>query len=216
MEASHFVQKWKRGPAYFYKGKNQDLFITGVGIFQAATACGFLAHEKHELWINAGLAGSLKRDLTEKSLCAVSSVDALSYQLPFGKTNSVLKLNTHNTTIFQKLKADLAEQNLGDFAKTQKKELEKTKMIEDIKLLTLPFALHDPKQRDELSKKADLVDMEGYAIAHTAIWAGISVEIYKVVSDFCKKDDSQRIIKELPSYMGELLKFLQEKEIFLA
>jgi len=40
-----------------------------------------------------------------------------------------------------------------------------------------------PEVRERLAKDADLVDMEGYAVARAAQWAGIPVTLVKEVSD---------------------------------
>lgn len=41
----------------------------------------------------------------------------------------------------------------------------------------------DPRVRDELSRRADLVDMEGAAIAHVCAEFGVALTLVKVVSD---------------------------------
>lgn len=43
--------------------------------------------------------------------------------------------------------------------------------------------LADPRQRVALAAHADLVDMEGFAIAHTAREFGVACEMFKIVTD---------------------------------
>jgi adenosylhomocysteine nucleosidase len=54
---------------------------------------------------------------------------------------------------------------------------------EGLRLATGDAFITDARIREELARTADLVDMEGYAVARAAIVAGVPVTIVKEVSD---------------------------------
>ncbi|HVL04141.1 MAG TPA: nucleosidase [Acidimicrobiales bacterium] len=55
---------------------------------------------------------------------------------------------------------------------------------EGLALATGDTFLADSRQRVALAAHADLVDMEGFAIAHTAREFGVACEMFKIVTDF--------------------------------
>ena len=59
---------------------------------------------------------------------------------------------------------------------------------EGLTLATGDGFIADPTRRAVLAERADLVDMEGFAIAHTARELGVECEMLKIVSD--SADDS--------------------------
>lgn len=54
---------------------------------------------------------------------------------------------------------------------------------EGLALATGDAFLADPRKRVALAEHADLVDMEGFAIAHTAQEFGVTCEMFKIVTD---------------------------------
>lgn len=68
-EAKPFFQdfklekKWDLSPIQFFESPNFDLLITGVGPILSSQACGIIAKESHQQWINLGVAGALNEEL---------------------------------------------------------------------------------------------------------------------------------------------------------
>ena len=54
---------------------------------------------------------------------------------------------------------------------------------EGVRLLTGDAFISDEVTRSRLALRADLVDMEGYAVAHAAVQSGVPVTLVKMVSD---------------------------------
>lgn len=54
---------------------------------------------------------------------------------------------------------------------------------EGVRLLTGDAFIADVATRSRLAQRGDLVDMEGYAVAHAAVLAGVPVTLVKMVSD---------------------------------
>lgn len=63
--------------------------------------------------------------------------------------------------------------------------------------------------RDQFVGQVDLIDMEGYAVAKVSEQLGASVEFIKIVSDYCLKNSSEEISKNLT----KLSKILAEELI---
>lgn len=71
-------------------------------------------------------------------------------------------------------------------------------------LITVGEAIHDDEQKQTLGKRADLVDMEGYAIALAAVKFSIDLKMLKVISDDASSDSSENVVKNIPECMQKL------------
>lgn len=71
-------------------------------------------------------------------------------------------------------------------------------------LITVGEALHDDKEKLRLGEKADLVDMEGYAIALAAKNYSTKLKMIKVVSDDASSASHQDVIRNIPKCMQKL------------
>lgn len=136
------------------------VLITGVGKVAAATAvAAWLARaqaagEPYELVINIGSAGALHDHL--EGLHEVSAV----------------------------LNHDLSVDALRAFGYDPQEWLALPEAADDgVRLATGDVFVSDPLVRAALAEKADLVDMEGYAIAWACREAGVPVRLVKHVSD---------------------------------
>ena len=58
--------------------------------------------------------------------------------------------------------------------------------------------------RDRLAEDADIVDMEGYAVARVARWFGVPVQLIKVISDDAGDDAGATWRDELPQMAREI------------
>ena len=68
-----------------------------------------------------------------------------------------------------------------------------------LKLLTTDMPLYNALERPE-----ELVDMEGYAIAHFAKKRTIPCHMYRIVSDYCTSETSRQIRERLPQFSETL------------
>lgn len=73
-----------------------------------------------------------------------------------------------------------------------------------VSLGTVGSPLKGDPLRDQLVEHVDLIDMEGYAVAKVSELSGVSCELMKIVSDYCLKNSSDEIIKNLPK-LSEIL-----------
>jgi adenosylhomocysteine nucleosidase len=135
------------------------VLITGVGKVAAASAvAASLARaealgEPYELVINIGSAGALHDHL--EGLHEISAV----------------------------LNHDLSAEALRGFGYDPQEWLSLEAGSQGVRLATGDLFVSDPIVRTALAEKADLVDMEGYAIAWACRQAGVPVRLVKHVSD---------------------------------
>lgn len=79
------------------------------------------------------------------------------------------------------------------------------------RLITVPQPVHDEPTKIRLSQQADVVDMEGYALAWSAHMARIPIQICKIVSDECRSGDQHMIRQRIPELMRELWRVWSNK-----
>ena len=72
------------------------------------------------------------------------------------------------------------------------------------RLCTLDFPLYDSPIKESLQGQFDLVDMEGYALAHLCQMHNKPLTLIKVVSDYCNSKTGQDIQKNL-SRLSDIL-----------
>lgn len=73
-----------------------------------------------------------------------------------------------------------------------------------VTLATGDAFVEDSTTRTRLAEDADLVDMEGYAVARVARWFGVPVQLVKLVSDTADESAGQNWRDELPRMAREL------------
>ncbi|PCJ56468.1 MAG: hypothetical protein COA79_18680 [Planctomycetota bacterium] len=73
-----------------------------------------------------------------------------------------------------------------------------------ITLGTVGSPLKGGSLKNQLVDQADLIDMEGFAIAKVSEQLGVSCTFIKVVSDYCMNNSSDEIIKNLPKLSEKL------------
>ncbi|MBF0245486.1 MAG: hypothetical protein HQL31_09485 [Planctomycetes bacterium] len=170
-----FELQWRRGGACFYCGPDGvDVLVTGMGPLNASFSCGLIADLGHELWLNAGIAGSLK---------------------DVWKLGSVHRIGR---TCF------IPEASSGELPK-----LGPILSDSPLTLATVAAPLHDRELRDFLAASADLVDMEGHALALAARSAGKRIAIYKIVSDSAAGETHAEIRASIPRIMPLLYDFIR-------
>lgn len=73
-----------------------------------------------------------------------------------------------------------------------------------VTLATGDIFVDDRGTRDRLAQDADLVDMEGYAVAAVAQWFGVPVQLAKIVSDTADDAAGASWHREMPALAREL------------
>jgi len=81
------------------------------------------------------------------------------------------------------------------------------------RLLTVGTAVHDDEKRAEYSQYADLVDMEGYAIALAAKRTSVDLSIFKVISDDASDKSMASVVKNIPICMQKLWKYVESENV---
>lgn len=142
-----------------YRFEGGTLVITDIGLHSAAAALALHAREHTEVW-NVGFAGVLHDHLPIMELVRISRVDKY---WPHSDIDIDSKKLVHHTLCPVKL------------------------FDEGYSLISSDTPIHEIAVRDKLSQVGyDLVDMEGYAIAHLAKHLKIPCYMYKIVSDYAR------------------------------
>lgn len=132
--------------------------ITGMGLAAAERVCGTLiAHERPRAVLNAGIAGALHERLDIGALLNVDAV-AEADAAPVDAAGFLA----------------LPPFPFADFGEVP---------LRHARLLSRREPLFDVELRNALAGCADLVDMEGAAIAHCCAAAGLPCALVKAVSD---------------------------------
>lgn len=144
------------------------LLISGVGKVRAALGLAHLAHVwKTHQVVNAGLCGALGDDMQLGQVYRISSCCQAD----------ALRMGQPEPTIH------LPERRFTDLPQAS--------------LCTVDKAVFDPQKRKQLAQVAQLVDMEGAAIALAAELMQIEVQLIKVVSDWADQTGQQQLEKNL-------------------
>lgn len=151
---------WSEGMVpTIYRFSGGTLVITDIGLHNAAAALARHGREHTEVW-NVGFAGVLHSGLPIMELVRISRVGKF---WPHSGLNQDSKKMVHHTL--------------------QPVEI----YNEGYSLISSDVPIHEITKRQKLSDVGyDLVDMEGYAIAHLAHHLKIPINMYKIVSDYAQ------------------------------
>lgn len=162
-----------------YRFEGGAILITGWGVLNALSATLRFGPSFDLLW-NLGFAGSLGT-LEPGTIVSIGTLDR---HIQFPETT-------------------------GERSKGLAKGLTPTLRAEgEGRLLTVDFPLHDEALCQELSKQWDLVDMEGYAIAHAAKELGKPALFHKVVSDIAHPGGHQILHTHAATWSEQLSQLL--------
>lgn len=166
---------------------NGLLVVGGIGLLAAMHALSSTNHLPFEEVWNLGVAGSLSSTHSLGELVAISIV-----------TRSQLFPASLDSRSRQ------WQQNLFPPLKTAHE-------IAGQRLVTCDYPIHQADLRLQLAQQADLVDMEGYAVAFLANQWGKPCYIWKVVSDFAGEGGPE-VIKGQLKLASERLAILLSDE----
>jgi len=186
MEAALTIEKLSFTPQKetgLYSNDKATIVITGIGPYAAFHSIDSLIADYDEI-LNIGIAGSLSLDIHPFEIHEIGTVSKFSFY-PGGK---------ENTSLYH------SEQLLKPIEINHK----------PIKLITTDFTLTCTSLRKVLSYDHNLVDMEGYAIAHLCKTKQKKCRMIKLVSDTCDKNTSAIIKKNLHKYSESLFEFLSK------
>lgn len=153
------------------------LVVTGMGAMAAATHVMHYLPHCDEVW-NIGIAGSLHSHIPPGRFTEIASVSK-NLSLPYD-------IDTHSRTLARNSYPDIHLNHTG------------------LRLLTSDYPIHQPHLREQFGLVADLIDMEGYAIAYCCHTTGKPCRLFKLVSDPCMPDGKEMIRKRLRLYAGHL------------
>lgn len=180
-QASLSVLKAKEINKRLYKCHEGWLAISGIGIHAAQHTTSQYGPSASEIW-NFGLAGSLQEPASLGDICPIATV---SKYVP-----SLEDLDT--------LSQDFSLSSIPSFS------LKPT----GYKLFSSDFPIHTFCHKEQLAKKADLVDMEGYGIAYAAHHLGKPCSFWKIISDFTSFGGHDLIKKNMCFYSEKLAETL--------
>ena len=176
----HWIpQNESRGEAlecYIEQQTQLSLCITGIGPVSSAYRFGlFQSRFKCAKYLNLGIAGALKEGLALGEVLEVTNCCSAFEHHPFDRRWDHLALNR-----------------------------EGQKMAHSAVCLSVGEALHDERLRRKWAKKADIVDMECYALAYGALNSCVELRSFKIISDFAQAQDAKEILRRIPALMQSL------------
>ncbi len=147
-----------------------SIIIPGIGILAAAQAICRYAHLTSEVW-NFGAAGALSDLFALEQLVQIASVH---------RNPLVPDYVDERSQLFQK-------------------EVYPPLVIhaEGRHLVSGDYPIHDHTARQNLAKTSDLIDMEGYGVAHAARYCNLPCQISKVVTDWAQPGGTELIQQKL-------------------
>jgi nucleoside phosphorylase len=167
-------------PFPVYRNKNLMLIVSGIGKANAAMACACVCLKFKPSCI-INLGAAGATGLNHAPGKALHVNEAYDYDRPQFKTKAHHK---HTPDI------------LGDFPSA--------------KIATLDRAVLDPSERQEISKIADLIDMECASVIQASRKFNTKCYIFKFVSDTPEHTTDDDIIENIRKYRGSFFNFFRE------
>lgn len=187
-------RKIYRGSAF---GKELALTVCGVGKVNAAAATEYLLTAfPVEKIVNFGLAGALNDSMEVGGVYPVAQ--SVEYDFDLAQLNGT-PIGTLNECEAPYLPLSVSEAGGKSLATGDRFN----DSAEDYRLLTQTL-------------RADIRDMEGGAIVHTALWANVPVYAFKAISDVAGKgctteqylQNAQRALEAMEHALGKILEAL--------
>ncbi len=179
----HKAEIWSEGVVpTLYRYEDGVIAITNIGLHSAAAAVAKYSAACSEIW-NIGFAGALKGGL---DIACIVPIRHVGKYVPLD--DHELDLQSHDC-----LKQILPDISLQDATHS---------------LISSDFPIHNKLHRDRLAPNYDLVDMEGYAIAHLAKELGKKCYMWKIVSDFATPGGRELIRKNKRKLSEEIARHI--------
>jgi adenosylhomocysteine nucleosidase len=126
---------------------------------------------------------------------SVGIVGSLCDHIDFGHINTISRVSKY-----------LSFQTKDEHSISFAKKVFPTIQLEDkgVGLVSSDYPIYDQAIRAELNKEHQLVDMEGYGIAHACQMAKVPCKMFKLASDFSKKG-GQHMIREMMPKLSLIL-----------
>lgn len=152
---------WKEGIVpTCYRFEYGHIVLSDIGLHAAAATLAHYHPGHQEIW-NIGLAGTL------------SDSHSLFDILPIARSGKFVPFDTLDASSLQLVKSTIPLVELQQ---------------EGVQLISSDFPLHQYCIRQKLAKQGfDLIDMEGYALAHLAQRLHLPCKLWKIVSDLLRK-----------------------------
>lgn len=153
-----------------YMFSNGYIVISGMGNLAAASFIALHGSNAKEIW-NLGAAGCLTGTSKPLEIFEISTVI----------NNPLLPdiIDVHSQKLYESLHPPIILSPQGK------------------RLVSSHYPIHLPELREKLAQYADLIDMEGYGVAHAAEHLGVPCRQWKVVTDFCNAQGPDMIEKLL-------------------
>ena len=182
MEAKPFVlgmslKKYGKKPFPIFKNGNILLVISGIGKANAAMASAYCC-----------------REFNPSCICNLGAAGAVSFFHPLGEIFHITKIFEHDRP---KLTSDKPTVYHPDFFDG----------FQNAILSTSDRAIKEPEERMEISRFADLVDMEGAAIVQACTIFETKCYLFKFVSDTPEHTDDNDIINHIRTYRSSFYEF---------
>jgi adenosylhomocysteine nucleosidase len=182
IEAKPFVmgmslKEYGGKPFPVFRNDNIRLVISGIGKANAAMASAYCC-----------------REFNPSCICNLGAAGAVGFSHPLGEIFHITKIFEHDRP---KLRSD-------------KPMVYKPHVLDGFQNATLSTgdrAITDPEERMEISRFADLVDMEGAAVVQACRIFETKCYLFKFVSDTPEHTNDDDIIKHIRTYRGSFYDF---------
>jgi nucleoside phosphorylase len=168
----------QEGSSSLYTFNEGLILICGMGMLSAAACLSRCISQVDEVW-NLGIAGALHDSLEVGTVYPIHTASAY-FMAPHN-------LDNHSKEFYHNLYPSL------DCSESKGR-----------RLVSVAFPIHQQTSRDLLAGNYDLVDMEGYGIAHVAQSCHKPCFLWKLVSDFAS-EKTQGLIKLKMKHYSVLL-----------
>ena len=171
------LKKYGEKPFPIYKKDNLLLVISGIGKANAAMASAYCC-----------------REFNPSCICNLGAAGAVGFFHPLGEIFHITKIFEHDRPKLTSDKPMVYKPHVLDG-------------FQNATLSTSDRAITDPEERMEISRFADLVDMEGAAVVQACRIFETKCYLFKFVSDTPEHTDDGDIIKHIRTYRGSFYDF---------
>jgi adenosylhomocysteine nucleosidase len=190
LEAKPFVagmsmEEIEKKPFAIFRHDNIVLAISGIGKANAAIATAFCCQR-----------------FNPAAVCNLGAAGAADFSHPLGGAFHVTKIIEHDRPELSSQRPTIHQPDVLDGFKTAT-------------LSTSDRAILDPEERRQVSRDAELMDMEGASVAQACKMFGTKCYVFKFVSDTPDHTEDKDIIKNIRQYRTPFYEFITRSVIRL-